>query len=102
MFRRPLDPALVPYTTLFRSLTGTAGEGSDYPTITTHSVTIAAGSTSATVSIDPTTNGRAQGCAPVASTLRLRTSARTGTTACDAINGSPTGRITDDAAITAA
>src|SRR5206468_3392088 len=43
------------------TLTGTAVEGSDYPTITTHSVTIAAGATSATVSIDPTTDAVFEG-----------------------------------------
>src|SRR5258705_530402 len=42
-------------TTVTYSLGGTAGEGSDYATITTHSVTILAGSTSTTVWIEPTT-----------------------------------------------
>ena len=56
-----LDHASAFATTVNYTLTGTATEGSDYPTITTHSVTIAAGQTSATVSIDPTTDAVFEG-----------------------------------------
>src|SRR5256885_8946110 len=48
-----LDHASAFATTVNYTLTGTATEGSDYPTITTHSVTITAGATIATPLIFP-------------------------------------------------
>src|SRR5258705_318930 len=82
-------------TTVTYSLGGTAGEGSDYATITTHSVTILAGSTSTTVSIDPTTDTVFEGNETILLTLTGGSSG-TGTVTPSLVNGSATGTITDD------
>ncbi len=68
-FTVTLTPASSTDTTVTYTLTGTAAEGSDYATIATHSVTIAANTTTAVIDIDVTDDSLVEGTETVTVTL---------------------------------
>ena len=84
---------LIDYTTVNYSVGGSATEGTDYTGTTTHSITIAAGQTSGTITVDPTADSTFENDETVVVTL---TGGSTNSQTISLGTDTATGTITND------